>query len=65
MFLHGVVVRCTDVAVICWRNWLLEDPLVRSYRWSRSDMVLQSPFLKCDPALTPDASGILSDPAGF
>ena len=65
VFLHRVVVRCTDVAVRSWKNWLLEDPLVRSYKWLRSDMVLHSPILKCDPALTPDDSGIPSDPAGF
>ena len=42
VFLHEVVVRRTDAAVSSWRNWLLEDPLVRPYLWLRSDMVLPS-----------------------
>ena len=55
-FLHQVVVQRTNVAVSSWRKWLLEDPLVRPYRWLRSDTVLPSPFLRCDPAVTPDVS---------
>ena len=59
VFLHEVVVRRADATVSSWRNW----PLVRPCRWLRSGMVLPSPFLRCDPALTTDGSGILSDPA--
>ena len=36
---------------------------VGSSLWLWSDMVPSSLFFKCDPGLTPDGSGILSDPA--
>ena len=36
--LHKVVVRRTDCAVRGWRDWLLEDPLVRPYKWLRADI---------------------------
>ena len=45
-----------------WRNWLREDPLVHPYRWLRPDLVPPAPFLLCEPHLTPDDSGVLSDP---
>ena len=31
-------------------------------RWLRPDLVPPAPFLQCDPRLTPDGSGVLSDP---
>ena len=62
-FLHEVVVHRRDAAIHGWRTWLLEDPLAHPYRWLRTDRVPPAPFLKCDPGLTPDASGILSDPS--
>ena len=40
-----------------------EDPLVHPYRWLRPDLVPPAPFLQCEPHLTPDGSGVLSDPA--
>ena len=36
--------------------------LVHPYRWLRPDLVPPAPFLQCDPRLTPDGSGVLSDP---
>ena len=63
-FLHEMVVHKRDAAIHGWRtSLLLEDPLVHPYRWLRTDRVPPAPFLKCDPGLTPDASGILSDPS--
>ena len=35
------------------------------YRWLRPDLVPPAPFLQCRPHLTPDRSGVLSDPAGI
>ena len=57
-FLHKVVVHCRDVAVRGWRSWLLEDDKVHPYRWLKPDL----PFLCCDPGLTIDGSGVISDP---
>ena len=57
-FIHQVVVHRRDG----WRNWIREDPLVHPYRWLRPDLVPPAPFLQCEPCLTPDGSGVLSDP---
>ena len=59
-FIHQVVIH--RAAIQGWRNWIREDPLVHPYRWLRPDLVPPAPFLQCDPRLTPDGSGILSDP---
>ena len=59
---HQVVVNRRDEAVRRWRNWIREDPLVHPYRWLRPDLVPPAPFLQCEPRLTPDVSGVLSDP---
>ena len=61
-FIHQVVVHRRDEAVRGWRNWIREDPLVHPYRWVRPDLVPPAPFLQCEPRLTPDGSGVLSDP---
>ena len=61
-FIHRVVVHRKDVAVRNWRTWVLEDLQVHLYRWLRSDLVAPAPFLSCDPGITEDGSGILSDP---
>ena len=63
-FIHQVVVHRRDEAVRGWRNWIREDPLVHPYRWLRNDLVPPAPvpFLQCEPHLTPDGSGVLSDP---
>ena len=61
-FIHQVVVHRRDAAIRGWRNWIREDPLVHPYRWLRPDLVPLAPFLQCDPRLTPDGSGVLSDP---
>ena len=61
-FIHQVVVNRRDEAVRGWRNWIREDPLVHPYRWLRPDLVPPAPFLQCEPHLTPDGSGVLSDP---
>ena len=61
-FVHQVVVNRRDEAVRGWRNWIREDPLVHPYRWLRPDLVPPAPFLQCEPCLTPDGSGVLSDP---
>ena len=61
-FLHRVVVRRTDGAVSSWRNCLLEDPLFRPFWVVEVRHFSPSLFLKCDPALTRDGSGILSYP---
>ena len=60
--LHRVVAQRKDVAVRNWRTWVLEDLQVHPYRWLRPDQVAPAPFLSCDPGLTEDGSGILSDP---
>ena len=61
-FIHQVVVHRRDEAVRGWRNWIRENPLVHPYRWLRPDLVPPAPFLQCEPHLTPDGSGVLSDP---
>ena len=61
-FIHQVVVHRRDDAIRVWRNWIREDPLVHPYRWLRPDLVPPAPFLQCEPHLTPDGSGVLSDP---
>ena len=61
-FIHQVVVHRRDEAIRGWRNWIREDPLVHPYRWLRPDLVPLAPFLQCDPRLTPNGSGVLSDP---
>ena len=61
-FIHQVLVNRGDEAVRGRRNWIREDPLVHPYRWLRPDLVPPAPFLQCDPRLTPDGSGVLSDP---
>ena len=61
-FVHHVVVHRRDEAVREWRNWIREDPLVHPYRWLRPDLEPPAPFLQCEPCLTPDGSGVLSDP---
>ena len=61
-FIHQVVIHRRDAAIRGWRNWIREDPLVHPYRWLRPDLVLPAPFLQCKPHLTPDGSGVLSDP---
>ena len=61
-FLHKVVVYREDVAVRGWRSWMLEDDKVHPYRWLKSDLVALAPFLCCDPRLTVDGSGVISDP---
>ena len=62
-FIHRFDVHRNDEAIRSWRVWLREDPLVRPYRWLRPDLVPPSPFLRCDPCLTPGGSGVLADPA--
>ena len=61
-FIHQVLVQRRDEAVRVWRNWIREDPLVHPYRWLRPDLVPPDPFLQCEPRLTPNVSGVLSDP---
>ena len=62
-FIHRVVVHRGDEAIRGWRNWLREDPLVHPFRWLRPDLVPPTPFLQCQPHLTPGGSGVLADPA--
>ena len=61
-FLHKVVVSRRDVAVRSWRSWMLEDDKVHRYRWLKPGLVAPAPLLCCDPCLTVDGSGVLSDP---
>ena len=61
-FLHKVVVSRRDVAVRSWRSWVLEDDKVHPYRWLKPDLVAPALLLCCDPCLTVDGSGVLSDP---
>ena len=61
-FIHQVLIHRRDAAIRGWRNWIREDPLVHPYRWLRPDLVPPASFLQCDPRLTPDGSGVLSDP---
>ena len=37
--------------------------MIHPYKWLRPDLIPPSPFLQCDSHLTPDGSGVLSDPA--
>ena len=61
-FLHDVAVYRRDESIRSWRNWILEDPLVHPYRWLQPDLVPASPFLCCDPDITPGGGGgLLSD----
>ena len=62
-FIHQVVVHPRDEGIRGWRSWIREDPLVHPYRWLRPDLGPPAPFLQCKPHLTPDGSGVLSDPA--
>ena len=58
-----MVVHRRDEAIQGWRGWLREDPLVRPHRWLRPDLVPPpSPFLRCDPSLTPGGPGVVADP---
>ena len=41
---------------------MLEDDKVFPYRWLKPDLVAPAPLLCCDPCLTVDGSGVLSDP---
>ena len=41
---------------------MLEDDRVHPYRWLKPDLVAPAPLLSCDPCLTVDGSGVLSDP---
>ena len=61
--LHDVVVHRRDESIRSWRNWVWEDPLVHPYRWLQPDLVPPSPFVSCDPGITPGGSGVWSDPA--
>ena len=49
-FIHRIIVHRRDEAIRGWRNWLREDPIVHP-----------SPFLQCEPHLTPGGSGVLAD----
>ena len=61
-FIHQVVVHRRDEAIREWRNWIREDLLVHPCSWLRPDLVPLAPFLQCEPHLTTDGSGVLSDP---
>ena len=61
-FIHAVVVHRREEAIRGWRGWLREDPFAHPYKWLRPELVPPAPFLQCDPALTPRASGVLADP---
>ena len=61
-FLHKVVVHRRDVAVRGWLSWMLEDDKVHPYRWLKPDLMAPAPFLCCDPGLTSDGCGVISDP---
>ena len=43
-FIHGVVVHRKEEAILGWRNWLREDPLVHPYKWLGPDLVLPALF---------------------
>ena len=58
-----MVLHRRDVAIIAWRSWLQEDPLIHPYKGLRPDLVPPAPFLQCQPHLTPGGSGVLADPA--
>ena len=61
-FIHAVVVHRRDEAIMGWRTWIREDPLVHPRKWLRPDLVPPAPFLQCQPHLTPGGSGVLNDP---
>ena len=61
-FVHAVVVHRRDDAIRGWRNWFREDPLVHPYKWLWPDLVPPAPCLQCEPHLTPDGSGVISNP---
>ena len=61
--IHQVVVHRRDDAFRGWRNWIREDPLVRSCKWLRPELVSPAPVLQCGPHLTPGDSGVIADPA--
>ena len=58
-FIHRVVVHRREEAILGWRNWLREDPLVHFYKWLRPDLVPPAPFFQCKPHLTPGGFGFL------
>ena len=51
-FIHRDVVHRRGEAILVWRNWLPEDPLVHPFEWLRPDLVPLAPFLQCKPHLT-------------
>ena len=62
-FIHSIVVHRRDEAIMSWRNWIREDPLVHPCKWLRPDLVPPAPFLQCEPHLSSCGSGVLSDPS--
>ena len=50
-FIHQVVVHRRDEAIVGWRKWIRDYPLVHPYRWLRPDLVPPAPFLQCKPVL--------------
>ena len=61
-FVKQLAFHRRDFATGGWRSWVLEDPLVHSYRWLRPDLVPPAPFLSCDPKDSVDDSGVLVEP---
>ena len=61
-FIHSAVIHRMDFAIRGWRNWVLEGPCAHLKTWLRPDLVPLSPFLSCEPCLTPGGSGVLVDP---
>ena len=61
-FVLQVVLHRKEYAIRKWRTWVLEDPLVHSYRWLRPDNVPPAPFLSCDTGESEDGSGVLVNP---
>ena len=64
-FIHSIVVHRRDEGIRGWRNWIREDPLVHPYKWLRPDLVPPSPFLQCEPHLSPGGSGFFLIPLGL
>ena len=73
MILYGVSLSRSVELTVQWDRILVAGPLYRvggggigfgriPYRWLRPDLVPPAPFLQCEPHLTPDGSGVLSDP---
>ena len=62
-FIHAIVVHRRDDAIRGWETWVREDPSIHPYKWLRPDLVPPAPFLQRKPHLTPDGSGVVSDPA--